>query len=105
MPVEHWIMSKTIALNPIGKENEGLTNICLLNGSNSSSTTGNGSGSSSNSGSSSSSSYILESFRRLVEIAPLALLGEYCDAWPLTKVLGLLLIYSTTNNKVAYSTY
>jgi hypothetical protein len=63
VPVEWWIMSKTIALNPICKSEEGLTK--LLIGDNK----------------------II--FAYAVAANPDLLLGAFANKWPLTKVLDI----------------
>ena len=63
LPVEWWIMSKTVALNPKLKEDEGLTSL-VLNGDR----------------------YTLP---ELLKVAEKDLMGEYCGNWPLTKVLDI----------------
>ncbi len=64
VPVEWWIMSKTPAENEITKENEGLSYLFLENGEK-----------------------IL--FKDAIEIAGEDLLGDYVEAWPLTKILDI----------------
>jgi hypothetical protein len=63
LPVEWWIMSKTVAMNPIPLENEGLTSL-LIEGQ----------------------AHTLQS---LLEVAEKDLMGEYTEKWPLAKVLDI----------------
>ena len=63
LPVEWWIMSKTVAKNAIPLENEGLTSL-LINGQ----------------------SFPLP---QALEVAEKELMGDYCNVWPLTKVLDI----------------
>ena len=64
VPVEWWVMSKTVALNPICRENEGVTLLAVEGGD-------------------------AVRFNEAVEAAGDVLLGDFASRWPLTKVLDI----------------
>jgi len=64
VPVEWWVMSKTVALNPICLKNEGITSLQI-------------------------GSDEAVRFDEAVRVAAKLLLGEYEKRWPLTKVLDI----------------
>eukprot|EP01121_Diplochlamys_sp_Union-15-3_P016450 TRINITY_DN5589_c0_g1_i5.p1 TRINITY_DN5589_c0_g1~~TRINITY_DN5589_c0_g1_i5.p1 ORF type:complete len:372 (+),score=69.24 TRINITY_DN5589_c0_g1_i5:26-1117(+) len=64
-PVEWWIMSTTVACNPIPKKNEGLTKIILNNGK--------------------SNVFLVDALK----VAEKEIIGDYKNHWPLTKILDI----------------
>ena len=63
LPVEWWIMSKTVAKNAILLDNEGLTSLFIGDE--------------------------LVPLPQALELAEAQLMGGYCSVWPLTKVLDI----------------
>ncbi len=83
VPVEWWIMSKTVALNPVCKDHEGVTLLSLGGGG------GHGDGAGSDASAGENTGAATVRFNEAVELAGDILLGQYTQRWPLTKVLDI----------------
>lgn len=64
LPVEWWVMSQTAAINPIPKPGEGITQLQLLNNTS-------------------------ISLPDAISLAGDVIMGDFCNLWPLTKVLDI----------------
>ena len=91
VPVEWWVMSKTVALNPELKEHEGVTvlRIAHTNGGGNGDGVHDGSDGGTDSGEKTPQPPKGIRFNDAVKIAGELLLGAYVSHWPLTKVLDI----------------
>ena len=87
VPVEWWIMSKTVALNPICRDNEGVT-VLELGGSVTTDASGDADADATSVPATKAATTTVR-FNAAVEAAGDLLLGAYARRWPLTKVLDI----------------